>query len=113
ARSLLGFVDTPVSEVGLTHEEHASTSSRRVDSGGSRLSASPGCLEPFEISPPERLAIRAQIVEIVPGVNAGAVPIGKMRLHGVAADRLQSQDVHVLLAGLQDFLSRSVAAHLG
>src|SRR2546430_7339058 len=38
-------------------------------------------------------------------------PVGEMRLHRVAADRLEGQDVDILLAGLQDFLARSVATH--
>src|SRR5260221_6688215 len=64
----------------------------------------PACargLEPGEVLLPHAVLVLAQKVEIVPGIDAGAVAVGKARLHRVRADRLECADLDVLPADLQ------------
>src|SRR5512138_1798604 len=70
-----------------------------------------GGLQPLKIRRPELLLVFAELVEVVPGVDAGAVPVGEHRLDRVRAYRLDGPDLDVALARLQHFLSRPMAAH--
>src|SRR5256884_7238474 len=61
---------------------------------------------------PKRVLILAQLVQIVPRINAGAVPVGEYRLNRVRADRLEHANLDLAFAGLEHLLPRPVAAHL-
>src|SRR5439155_24897450 len=93
---------------GFESREHASTPLRRVHFGRSGFAARAGCLEPLEISLPERLTIRAQVVEVVPGINAGAMPVGKMRLQRLYATRFLALVVYVLSCYILGFPTLSL-----
>lgn len=78
-----------------------------------RVTLDAGRLQPAVVVVPELALVGAQMVEIVPGEQAALVAIGKHRLDRVIANRLQFDNVDLALAGLQDFLPRSVALHFG
>src|SRR5581483_4864916 len=65
-----------------------------------------------EVLRPKFLLVLAKLVQVVPGIDAGAVAVGKDWLHGVRADRIERTDLDIALAGLQHFLSGPVAFHL-
>src|SRR5690606_12601384 len=77
------------------------------------FAAAAGLRQALQVLLPHGFAVGADFVEIVPGIDAGGVPIGEARLDGIAAHGLDGDDVHVLLAHLQHFLPRAVTAHFG
>src|SRR6185436_1201522 len=77
------------------------------------FSAGTGGGKLLEILRPVLLLVLAQLVEVVPGKDAGAVPVGELRLHRVRADRLERADLDRALADLQHFLPRTVPSHFG
>src|SRR5574344_1938559 len=62
---------------------------------------------------PQRVLLRAQLVQVIPGEDAGAVAIAERWLDGVVAHRLQRGDFYQTLAGLQSFLAGAVAHDFG
>src|SRR5438876_10408248 len=87
---------------------------RRRGRGGIRIgiAARTGRGEPRQISLPQLVLPLAQIVQIVPGVDAGVVTVGELRPDGVVADRLEFRDRDFALADLQRFLAGPVPAHI-
>src|ERR1700693_5158259 len=65
-----------------------------------------------EVIPPHEVVTRPEIVQIVPGINAGIVAVGKFRPDCVMSHRLDLGDGHVALAYLQRFLPWTVTPHL-
>ena len=61
-----------------------------------------------EVLAPEASLAREQIVQILPGVDSGVVPIAEHDADCVVAHRLELLYPHVLLAGLQDPLGIAV-----
>lgn len=55
----------------------------------------------------------SQIVQQIPGINAGMVTIGKPGADRVITHWFDGGDSDLALAGLQAFLPLAVAAHLG
>jgi hypothetical protein len=53
---------------------------------------------------PELVLILSELVEILPGIDPGIVPVGELRLHRIGADRLERADLDVTLSGLQNLL---------
>ena len=49
---------------------------------------------------PQRIFLRAQAVQVVPGEDAALVAVAKSGLNGVVAHGLQIHDFHPALAGL-------------
>src|SRR4030066_2524697 len=82
-------------------------------SGLYRLARVAGRGQTFEVTFPVLLLVHAQVMQVLPGVDAGGMTIVEVQAHRVAADRLDVGDVHLLLAELQDFLARPVTAYLG
>src|SRR5436309_2159226 len=76
------------------------------------IAARTGRGEPRQISLPQLVLPLAQIVQIVPGVDAGVVTVGELRPDGVVADRLEFRDRDFALADLQRFLAGPVPAHI-
>ena len=62
---------------------------------------------------PQRVMVDADVVEVIPRVNAGGVTVGERGLQRVIADRLDGAQIHIALAHLQGFLPRPMAAHFG
>src|SRR5262245_24184080 len=79
--------------------------------GGVALRASLG--QALRVALPQRLLLGAQLVEVGPRVDAGVVPVGEHRLDAVVPHRLDGDDGHLALAGLQHFLAGTMALHLG
>src|SRR6185312_8805380 len=79
---------------------------------GSWLAALSRLREAREVRPPVRLALRAELVQVFPRVDAGVVPVAEDELQRIDPDRLDRLDAHLLLAGLQHLLARPVSAHL-
>ena len=59
-----------------------------------------------KILTPHLLVVGAHLVKRFPGVDTGVMAIVKMELHGIVANRLDTLDVDILLAGLQHALVR-------
>ena len=72
-----------------------------------------GGLELVEVFLPVLVVVLAQVVEGLPGVDAGVVVVVEVELDGVVADLFDFFDVDVLLADLQGFLSGAMALHFG
>jgi len=81
--------------------------------GIGRRARAPGIGEPAQIVLPQRLPAAAELVQILPIEQPGAVTVIEDDLDGIVADLLQVADIDVLLADLQLGLIRRVAAHLG
>src|SRR6185437_983434 len=96
-------------------------SSRPVSPARSRSASFPSCpvtartrlRKPLEIASPQLVLPRAQVVEILPGVDPRVVTVGERRPQCIVPDRLDACDGHVALPGLQRLLAGAVAAHLG
>src|SRR5512134_2434890 len=65
-----------------------------------------------EIGLPELLPVLAHPVEAIPGVEPGVMAVIEADANGVTADRLDSLDTDVLLAGDDGLLRRAVALNL-
>ena len=78
----------------------------------SRLAAE-ARLERGEIVAPALVVLAAELVEIVPGIDAGVVQIVEDDAHGVIADRLDGDDADMGAPGDQRLLAGAVALHLG
>src|SRR5580693_8992183 len=72
-----------------------------------------GLLQACKVIGPQFVPVPAQVVEIVPGIDAGVVAVGEAWLHSVIADRFESADLDAALAGLQHFLPRPMPAYFG
>src|SRR5438477_5336140 len=70
-------------------------------------------IEPLEIFVPHRIVPRPELVEIVPGVDAGVVSVRELGTNRVVPDRFDLRDGDFAFAHLQRFLAGSVAAHVG
>src|SRR6185437_14813811 len=70
-------------------------------------------LDPCQVMGPLGFAVAAQLVEVLPGVEAGVVAVVEDQLHGVLADRLDGADADGLFTEHQGFLAGAVALHLG
>ena len=51
-----------------------------------------GRRQTIQVILPQGRLLRAQLVQVGPGVQAGIVAIAESRLHGVVADRLDARD---------------------
>ena len=69
-------------------------------------------VELLKVVLPALLLLASQLVQIVPGIDAGIVTIVENQLQGVVADRFYFPDSELDLAYLQYFMPRTVAAHL-
>src|SRR5713101_3783713 len=69
--------------------------------------------EAREIALPELIVLNAEVIQVVPGVDAALVTVREFRADRVMADLLDFDDGHLALAELQRLLPRPVAAHLG
>src|SRR6266576_5758923 len=78
-----------------------------------RLPACAGLRETVDIALPELVLARAEVVEVIPRVNARPVAVGECWTKCVVAYGLDVFNRDVTLAGLQCLLSRSVATHFG
>src|SRR5436190_9235312 len=78
-----------------------------------RLPACAGLRETVDIALPELVLARAEIVEVIPRVNAGLVAVGECWTKRVVAYGLDVCNRDIALAGLQCLLSGPVAAHFG
>ena len=67
----------------------------------------------LEVARPPALAVLRQLVQHVPGIQAGIVAIVEAQAHGVAADRLHRADVDLALATDQQRLAAAMSAHFG
>ena len=79
----------------------------------SLLSRSPSRFEALQILLPHCFLVYAVIVEQVPRINAGIVSIGECQLDSVVTHGFDRLNFDIFFAGLQRFLARPVAAHLG
>src|ERR1022692_2262196 len=70
-------------------------------------------VDPLEVAIPHYPLPQAELVEVVPGVNAGFVPVGELGPDRIVAHRFDLGDRYLALADLQRFLAWAVAAHLG
>ena len=70
-------------------------------------------VEPSQVLVPHQLVPRPELVEIVPGVDTGLVPIREFGADCVMSYRLDLRNGDLALANLQRFLAGAVAAHLG
>src|SRR5450759_487090 len=75
------------------------------------FSARSGLLHALQVTGPVAGLILSKVIEIVPGIEPGIVPVRKFELDGIRADRLDRLDRDVLLADLEHFLPWPVAAH--
>lgn len=71
----------------------------------------PSLLELSKITVPKFLLTRADVVQILPAVNAGIVTVVENKTHGVTADRLNAFDVHIALSDLKFCLIGRVSRH--
>ena len=71
----------------------------------------PGGRQPVEIALPQLVLPLAEVVEVVPRIDAGVVAVGERRTDRVVADGFDLRDRDVALADLQHLLARAVAAH--
>ena len=55
----------------------------------------------------------AKLVQVLPGIQAGVMSIIEDNPDSVMSNRFQCVYSHIFLAGLQDFLARSMASHFG
>src|SRR5215470_15875246 len=90
----------------------AATAAWRLARRVAGLAARARSIDAIEVLSPQPIAIQPEFVEVIPGIDAGVVAVGKLRLDRIAADRLDTDDLNVLFADLQDFLPRAVTAHL-
>jgi hypothetical protein len=81
--------------------------------GGIDIAAGAGGIEPKQVVGPEFTLMLSQMIEQIPGVDAGIVAVGEEGQDGVVTDRLDMGDLDVALAGLQRFLAGAVSAHFG
>src|SRR5262245_38447513 len=76
--------------------------------------AARACLvESREIVAPELVLARAEVVQILPRIDAGVVPVRELGTNRIVADGLDLGNRHGALARLQRLLSRAVSAHFG
>jgi hypothetical protein len=59
------------------------------------------------------LIVETQLIESIPGVDAGVVLVIEMEADGVVAHRVDMGNVDILFAHLQDLLSGTMALNLG
>ncbi len=85
----------------------------RSVSGRGSLALIAGALQSLEIVLPVVLIVEAQLIEGVPGVDAGIVLIIKVETDGVVAHRVDVGDIHLLFAYLQNLLPWTMALNLG
>src|SRR5690606_37195565 len=81
--------------------------------GRRRVTALARRLEPRKILRPQRVLAGRDLVEVIPGVDAGFVPVVEARLDRIVADRLDRHDPDIALAHLEGLLAPAVATHLG
>ena len=55
----------------------------------------PALRQPVEIFRPQALLVLAELVQVVPGIDAGRVAVGECRLHGIRSDRLERTYFHL------------------
>ena len=70
-----------------------------------------GRFETEQIFLPQTVLMGAKIVEHVPRIKSRVMTVGKYRFDPIVAYRLNGADVDIPFAGLQDLLSRRVAAY--
>src|ERR1700676_5304785 len=78
-----------------------------------RIAARAGDIELFEVLVPHRLLPRPELVEIVPGVDAGLVSVREPGTNRVVPDRFDLRNGDLAFADLQRFLAGTVAAYFG
>src|SRR5438874_8870065 len=99
---------------GLAHEAGRASSPARFPYGrqararGAHLRLRPLARLALEVARPLRRSIAAKLVQVLPGVQPGVVPVVEDELHGVLRLRLDRRDEDVLLAETQYLLPRSV-----
>ena len=76
-----------------------------------RNAAAAGRGEAVEVGLPQRVAVAAEVVQQIPGIQAAVVTVGKNQTKRVIANRFDALDCDVALAQLQGFLTAPVAAH--
>ena len=64
----------------------------------------PGRPQPFQVVVPQAFPVRAEPVQLLPGVQAGVVSVVEAQAHRVVAHRLDGADPDPLLPDLQDVL---------
>src|SRR5258706_11275979 len=79
---------------------------------GGRVAAGAGGLEPREIALPQLVLPHAQVVEVIPRINARVVAVGEFWPDRIVVHGLQVADRHVALADLHHLLPRSLPATL-
>ena len=77
------------------------------------IAASAGGVQTLEVTVPHRLVPRAELVEVVPRVDARLVSVGKLGTYRIVADGFHFGDRDLALADLQRFLAGPVATHFG
>ena len=70
------------------------------------------CGQSVEVLAPALFALDAELVKVIPGINAGVVQIVEGDLYGVIADRFEPHDADMGAAVDQRLLSRTVALNL-
>ena len=75
------------------------------------IAAAPGRGEPVEVGLRQRIAVAAEVVQQIPGIQAAVVAVGKNQAKRVIANGFDALDFYVALAQLQGFLAASVTAH--
>src|SRR5512138_3861065 len=81
--------------------------------GDTGVARSAGRLHAPEVVLPQRCLVDAEVVQVLPRIDAGVVAVRKEQIDAVKTDRLGGIDQHLTLADLQHFLPGSVAAHFG
>src|SRR5512139_1733879 len=72
--------------------------------GDAGVARGAGGFHALEIFVPQRGLVDAEVVQILPGVDPGVVPVGEEQVDAVQADRLGGVDQHFALANLQHLL---------
>lgn len=75
------------------------------------IAAATGRGEAVEVGLPQRIAVAAEVVQQIPGIQAAVVAVGKNQAKRVIANGFDALDFYVALAQLQGFLAASVTAH--
>lgn len=76
-----------------------------------RIAAATGRGEAVEVGLPQRIAVAAEVVQQIPGIQAAIVAVGKNQAKRVIANGFDALDFYVALAQLQGFLAASMTAH--
>ena len=76
--------------------------------GGVDIAGQALFLDLLQVFLPQFVVVLAQIVEHVPGIEAAVVPVRENQAQRIGADRFDTFDIDIALAGLQGFLTRAM-----